>query len=57
MAKEFKQYAATMDIIIKNALIEAHHSIGIVERYHGPLCRVYIIITTQIPGIEPDSAL
>ena len=46
MAKEFKQYAANMDIIVKNAQEEAHHSIGMVERYHGPLRQVYSIITT-----------
>ena len=57
MAKEFKQYAANIGIIVKNAPVEAHHSIGMVEYYHGPLRRVYSIITTEIPGIEPDSAL
>ena len=57
MAKEFKQYAANMGIIVKNAPVEAHHSIGMVERYHGPLRRVYSIISTEIPGIEPDLAL
>lgn len=34
MAKEFKQYNANMNIIIKNTPIEAHHSIDMVERYH-----------------------
>ena len=57
MAKKFKQYAANMGIIVKNALVEAHHSIGMVERYHGPLRRVYSIVTSEIPGIEPDLAL
>ena len=57
MAKEFRQYAANMGIIIKNAPVEAHHSIGMVERYHGPLRRVYSIITTEILGIEPKLAL
>ncbi len=57
MAKEFRQYVANMGIIIKNAPIEVHHSIGMVERYHGPLRQVYSIITTEIPGIEPELAL
>ena len=57
MAKEFKQYAANMDIIVKNIPLETHHSIDIVERYHGPLYRVYSIITTEIPDIESASAL
>ena len=57
MARKFKQYAANMGIIVKNAPVEAHHSIGMVERYHGPLRRVYSIIITEIPGIEADLAL
>lgn len=51
MAKEFKQYAANMGIIIKNTPVEAHHSIGMVERYHRPLGQIYCIITTEITGI------
>lgn len=57
MAKEFKQYAANMGIIVKNAPVEAHHSIGLVERYHGPLRRVCSIITTEILDIKPDLVL
>ena len=56
MAKKFRQYAANMGIIIKNAPIETHHFIGIVKRYHGPLQQVYSIITTKILGIEPELA-
>lgn len=57
MAREFKQYAANMGITVKNVPVETHHSIGLVERYHGPRRRVYTIITAEIPGIEPDLAL
>ncbi len=46
-----------MGIIVKNTQVEAHHSIGMVERYHGLLRRVYSIITIEIPGIKPDLAL
>lgn len=46
-----------MEIIDKNAPVEAHHSIGMVKRYHRPLRQVYSIITTKIPGIKPDFAL
>ena len=57
MAKKFKQYNANIGIIIKNVPVEAHHSINMVEHYHGPLHQVYSIITTKILGIKPDSAL
>ena len=43
-----------MGIIMKNALIEVHHSIGMVEHYHGPLQQVYLIVITEIPGIKPN---
>ena len=51
MAKEIKQYAANIDIIVKNAIIEADHSISIVKHYHEPLRQVYSIFTTKTPGI------
>ena len=57
MAKKFRQYVANMGIIIKNAPVEAHHSIGMVEHYHGSLQRVYSIIITKIPEIEPELVL
>ena len=55
MAKEFKQYTANMGIIVNNAPVEVHHSIGMVEHYHRPLHQVYSIIITKIPGIKSDS--
>lgn len=57
MTKEFKQYAANMAVTVRNVPVEAHHSIGMIERYHGLLKRVYTIITEKVPGIEPDLAL
>ena len=46
-----------MGIVVKNVLVEAHYSIGLIERHHGFLRRVYTIITTEIPGIDPELAL
>ena len=56
-SREFKQFAANMGIVVKTVPVEAHHSIGLVERYHGPLRRVYTIITNEIPRIDPKLAL
>ena len=56
MAREFKQYAANMGIIIKNAPLEVHYSIDMVEYYHVPLQQVYSIIIIKIPGIEANLA-
>jgi hypothetical protein len=46
-----------MGIKVKIVPVEAHNSIGIVERYHGPIRRAYLIITTEIQGIDKDMAL
>ena len=39
-----------MAIRIKCVLVKAANSIGIVERYHTPLRRAYVIITEEIAG-------
>ena len=51
---EFQQLANSMDITVKEVPIEAHHSIGKVERYHAPLARAYAIIKeeTQDTSLE-----
>jgi hypothetical protein len=56
-SKEFAQLADSMGTKIKIVPIEAHNSIGIVERYHGPIRRAYNIITAEIPDIHKDMAL
>ena len=46
-----------MGIIVKNVLVEAHHSIGLVEPYPGPLPRIYSINTAELPVIKPELVL
>jgi len=41
VSKEFKHYAATIGVTIKSVPVELHNSIGMVERYYGPLRRAY----------------
>jgi hypothetical protein len=45
---EFKQLADSMAIGIKEVPVEAHNSVGLVERYHAPLRRVYEIIQDEL---------
>ncbi|KAL0929723.1 uncharacterized protein CTRU02_215366 [Colletotrichum truncatum] len=54
---EFRNAARGMAIEIKEIPIEAHNSIGKVERYHTPLRRAYEIIRAEDPTITPESAL
>ncbi len=57
MTKEFKQYAANMSIEIKTILVEAHHSIEMIERYHESLRRIYSIIIAEMLIIDFESVL
>ena len=57
ISREFKQYASTIGTNTKGVPVEAHNSIGMVERYHGPIRHTYQIITTEIPDIDRDMAL
>jgi len=46
--RKFQQNARIINITIKNIPTEIHHSIGRVERYHGPLRRVYEVISKDL---------
>jgi hypothetical protein len=58
-SKEFKQHASTMGITTKSVPVEAHWSIGLVERYHTVVRRAYQIIQEELAGsgIDRDIAL
>jgi len=57
ISKEFKQYAVNIGTTIKSVPVKAYNLISIVERYHGPLRRIYYIITSKIPGTNKDIVL
>lgn len=57
MVEKFQQNVANMGIIIKNPLVETHHSMDIIEYYHGSARQIYSIITAKIPGMKPNLAL
>jgi len=57
ISREFKQYIVNMGTITKSIPVKAHNLIGIVKYYHGPLWRIYHIITSEISGIDKDMAL
>ncbi|KAH0419578.1 hypothetical protein CcaCcLH18_14350 [Colletotrichum camelliae] len=54
---EFKRAARTSAITAKEVLIEAHHDIGKVERYHATLCRAYDIICAEDHSIPREQVL
>ena len=47
---EFRQYTESISISIKEVPVEAHHSIGKIERYHVPVCCAYEIIKEELAG-------
>lgn len=47
-ANEFQASSASMTIITKCVPVEAHNSMGLVERYHAPLRRAYSIISAEL---------
>ena len=47
VSREFKQFASFMAITTRSVPVEAHWSIGIVERYHAVLRRAYKIIVDE----------
>ena len=54
---EFRGNARAMSIDIKEVPVEAHNSVGKVEKYHGPLRRAYTIISEEVNDASPDSIL
>ena len=46
-----------MAIKVKKVPIKAHNSIGKVEKYYMPLCRVYKIISLELKSISKELIL
>jgi hypothetical protein len=57
IVREFKQYAANMNVRINIVLVETHHSIEMIKRYHEFLRRVYAIIVAKLLEIDSNSTL
>lgn len=56
-SKEFRANAKAMSIDIHEVPVEAHNSVGKVERYHGPLRRAFNILKAEIPDAADDLIL
>ncbi len=57
IAREFKQYAANINIRINIIFVESHHSIEMIKWYHELLRRVYAIIVAKMSEIDSNSIL
>jgi hypothetical protein len=57
ISREFRQYAQSLAITTKSVPVEAHWSVGLVERAHPILRRAYKIITKECSGITKEMAL
>ncbi|KAI0992456.1 hypothetical protein K3495_g15729, partial [Podosphaera aphanis] len=56
-AQEFRDSAKLMNTEVLLKPVEAHHSLGRVERYHIPLRRVYKIISEEDPSLSKEMKL
>ena len=46
-----------MAIKVKEVPVKAHNSIGKVEWYYIPLCRIYKIISSELKGVSKELIL
>ena len=56
-SKEWRTNARIMGSSTKAVPVEAHHSIGLVERYHVPLRRAYEILSAECPTLSRQQRL
>ena len=54
---EFRQQTKAMAIEVKEVPVEAHNSVGKVERYHAPLRRAYEIISSELEDASEELIL
>ena len=55
---EFRQQMKSLAIQVKEVPVEAHNSVGKVERYHAPLRRAYDILAAELEGmLSPENIL
>jgi hypothetical protein len=56
-SREFKHLAASIGSIAITVPVEAHWSIGAVERYHAVLRRAYLILKQELTDVSSDALL
>jgi hypothetical protein len=56
-SEEFRQSARALDVKVKEVPVEAHNSIGKVERYHAPLRRAFQILSQELPDLQKELLL
>jgi hypothetical protein len=54
---EFRQYAKSLAINVKEMLVEAYNSVGKIERYYGFLRRAYKIICNELRDTETSTKM
>lgn len=56
-AKDFRDLATAYDISLQLSGAQSHNSIGTDEKYYEPLQRVFQILRTRHPKLEPEITL
>ena len=55
--KEFAQLTAREGIVLQLSGIQSHNAIGVGERYHAPLRRIYEKVKLEVPNVNQHLAL
>lgn len=56
-SKEWRQLSADAGVEIEFSGVESHNALGVGERYHAPLRRIFRKIREDTPSVDPDIAL
>jgi hypothetical protein len=56
-ATEFKQLVSSMLIKVKEVLVKAYNSVGLIERYHALLRRAYKILKAELKNEHIDKEM
>lgn len=56
-SKEFKSYAKMADVKLTLSGVESHNSLGVRERYHDYLRKVYTKVRDDLPNIDLEYSL
>lgn len=56
-SREWRQLSDDAGIVIDFSGVESHNAIGVGERYHAPLRRIFLKIREDAPTLDPDITL
>lgn len=56
-SKKWKEWTESAGINVEISGIKSHNSLGVGERYHAPLQKIFNMIMSEYPFLDPEIAL